>query len=178
MSKHNPDSPHEVAARAAHRSESSAPRCAPGPERHSKFGRTANVHNPNAPSAIRSRSENKTLPGAPKLLKGRKQRRGDGRTKDPGSGFAGHYGDTREPLGRPISTEIKFEPVITVPEKTFERDKDFPPCKVRLEDHPNRAALAAQYESFARTGFLPRAMSRLLGLHPEDVKKLATTAQP
>ncbi len=62
-------------------------------------------------------------------------------------------------------------------EAELERDPDLPASTVKLKNHPmiiagKREMLAAQVAAWREAGFLPVAISRLVGLCPADCRKL------
>lgn len=58
-------------------------------------------------------------------------------------------------------------------EGSLEYDADFPPSKVRLKDHPRGEAWCRQQVAYwTGGGFLPVAVSRLVGLCPADCRKI------
>lgn len=74
----------------------------------------------------------------------------------------------------------KWESVETefVSEASLETDPDFRPSRVKLADHARGEAWCrAQVAYWQGAGFLPVAVSRLVGLRPSDIKRL-TEAKP
>lgn len=120
--------------------------------------------NYNTPGRLAATAATKTQPGAPRA------RKADPREKP-----------------RPVEKQFKPDDVEDEPingakitwktEAELERDPDLPASTVKLKDHPlimagKRDALAAQVREWYAAGFLPVAVSRLVGLRPADCLKL------
>jgi hypothetical protein len=99
-------------------------------------------------------AERRTLPGAPKVPFRRQQ-----------SGKVRRYCPPRGIVERMIDGAALWHGLADVAEECLEGDPQFPPSAVRLCDHPRGAAwCCAQVDFWHRAGFLPVAVSRLVGL--------------
>jgi hypothetical protein len=114
----------------------------------------------------------RTLPGAPKVIWGR-------RRAGKAAGLAGakvrgrQYRPPRGILERLMERSVMWHGSCEVPEELLETDPDFPPSQVRLWEHPRGMEWCReQVRAWREAGFLPVAVSRLVGLCQEDCDRL------